>query len=421
MKGTSQRRVVWVHDGDHLLNPFICQAAETLVDAGYSATVLDRLDRPGRTRYEHVGLGGLAHDDGNDVRVGCGQPYRRQTVGSSFPAGLRRCLLRAVSSAISTVIPPRSRSNLLDVWAQFRFLFSVLLHTLLRRPNIIIATMPSVATVGSIAAGLLRARLVYYPFELYGEQAFRVPERWKKLERHVLRTRIDSLITQNEERARIYVDERGARIAPTIVRNFKPFRGVAQSGDLRGLLGLAAQYRIVLYEGFLSGGRWLDKLILCAAYLPEDVRLVFIGRALRWWKEHAPSLLSASELSQKVLTLPWIPQEQLLEYVAAADVGIIIYDDQVRNNYYCAPGKLSDYVLAGVPVVAPDFPTIGPIIRDYGIGATFSGPEPGGIAVAINLVLSTPKEYWSTGLDRVRKDMVWETQVPIFLEAVAGQ
>jgi len=109
-----------------------------------------------------------------------------------------------------------------------------------------------------------------------------------------------------------------------------------------------------------------------------------------------------------------------MDYVADAEVGVIIHDNLVRNNYHCEPGELSDYVLAGVPLVAPNFPTIAPDVDHYSIGATFDNQEPEEIAGAINEVLSTPGHVWRLAPEKALEDLVWETQVPNLLEAVTG-
>jgi hypothetical protein len=184
---------------------------------------------------------------------------------------------------------------------------------------------------------------------------------------------------------------------------------------------LSKDVRIAVYEGRLIPGRWLRNLVECVHFLPDDVRLVFIGEESNWWKESVNPLLMMPEISRKTLVMTWVPHSDLLNYVVDADVGIIIYDDQVRNNYLCEPGKLSDYVLAGVPVVAPNFPTIAPIVHRYAIGTVFLSPEPSEIARSIIQVLSTAREDWQPALTRAREKLIWETQVPALFGAVIGK
>jgi glycosyltransferase involved in cell wall biosynthesis len=288
------------------------------------------------------------------------------------------------------------------------------------RPDCIIATLPHAALAGWAAAAHLKARLVYYPFELFGEQSGHVSRTLRRLERLTLRYGIDSLITQNEARGRVYREERGARVTPVIVHNYKPQRAARHTGRLRALLGLGDDVRIVLYQGQLVHGRWLDRLLLAAPALPPGVQLVFMGEVFPWWTAEAEPLLRDPAIGARVHVAPWVPYAELMEYVADADAGVIIYDDRVRNNYLCEPGKLSDYVSAGVPVVAPDFPTIEPVVRQYGLGRCFSGGDPRLIAHAISEVLACPRAAWQPVLQRAARELIWETQLPAFLSAVAG-
>jgi len=417
MTEKARKRVVWLYDGDHLNHPFIRQAAESLVDVGYSVTILDRAITSGRTRYRHIALGQLVpHLNGVRLKKAERQEREQTHWPRSRVTVPDRLLVKALSAA-KIIVPVQWRSRL----NTSSFLSRILLHTIARRPAIIIATSPTVAAMGWLASEVLRSRFVYYPFELYGEQHVQVPRLWRRVELQILRRGVHALITQNEERARIYVQERGARVEPSIVHNYKRRQRVVRVGKLRTLLGLPDDVRIVLYEGSLSPGRWLEKLVESAPHLPDDTRLVFMGKKFSWWMQNVEPLLIAPEMARKILIVPEVSHSELLNYVADAEVGIIIYDDQVRNNYYCAPGKLSDYVLAGVPVVAPNFPTIAPIISHYAIGATFTSPEPVEIARAIIRVLSVPREAWQTALQRAQEDLVWETQAPGFLTAVGGE
>jgi glycosyltransferase involved in cell wall biosynthesis len=371
MKTNTPKRVVWLYARDHTKHPFISLAAKSLVEAGYVVSVLDFAARPGNTSYQHIPV--------------------------TWPSKLRYGL-------------------------SLPYFLNVLRHILAKRPAIIIATLPIPAAVGWLAATLLGSRLVYYPFELYGEQVLPVPTLLRKLEIQILSRGIDALITQNEDRAKIYLQERHARVKPIIVHNYKPRQKVNSSGKLRNLLCLPSECRIVLYEGILDMGRCLDRLVQAAVYLPEDSRLVLMGETkLSWWTPVLEPMLNDPAIARKILVAPWVPQADLLEYVADADVGIIIYEPGPRNNYYCEPGKLSDYVFAGVPIAASGFPTIEPIIRRYGIGETFASPEPVEIAQAITSVLSVPKDTWQLALERAREDLAWETQVTAFLKAVSGE
>ncbi len=89
-------------------------------------------------------------------------------------------------------------------------------------------------------------------------------------------------------------------------------------------------------------------------------------------------------------------------------------------NYLCEPGKLSDYVLAKVPIVAPNFPTIEPVIAEYGVGVCFDGSSPEAIAAAIVRVLEPGRSHWLPALEKAGRRLVWSTQALDLVAAVTG-
>jgi glycosyltransferase involved in cell wall biosynthesis len=294
-------------------------------------------------------------------------------------------------------------------------------YAILIRPDVLICTMPQALLTGWLIKKLSSCRLVYYPFELYGEQAHRVPVIWERIEKKLLAGGdIDEIITQNEARARVYREDRGSVVEPVIVQNFKKYMDVRPTNKLRDALNLSENIRIVVYEGGFVPGRWLDRLIQSVEFLQSNTRLVLIGKKTPWWDKNIAPVLEDILVQQRVICMSWLPPEKLPEYIADADVGVIIYDDSVRNNYYCAPGKLSDYVIAGVPVIAPNFPTIGPFIRQHGIGETFDGGSPEQIAGAILKLLDKPRSAWVQALDAAKQELIWETQENVFVDTVIG-
>jgi len=391
-----------LYEGDHVNHPFIRLAATSLAESGNEVLVMDNASQVLTAKYKHqLTVSKLARSRNNSTRT------ERRTVSKN------KSLLRQVAG-----LRPIRYGRLFA--SRMRFWGFVLARILKSRPNVIISSLPAGFLAAAAACKLTRARLVYYPFELFGEQVKPVPNRWLRIERWLLSHVVDTLVTQNEKRAEVYLYERGSRVQPVTIGNYKAWKNVRPQNKLRELLGVPDGKRLVLYEGLLTSGRWLDKLIGSVEYLPDDVCLGFVGSKRRWWVETIEPLLEHMAIGNKVAVGPLIPHDDLLSYVADADAGVIIYDDFVRNNYYCAPGKLSDYVLAGVPIVAPDFPTIGPVIDRLKIGTTFSSSEPQEIAKAILEVLDAPRQYWATGLDKARNEMVWETQAPKLLEAITG-
>ncbi len=237
----------------------------------------------------------------------------------------------------------------------------------------------------------------------------------------MLRHGVDAVLTQNDCRAEVLVKERGSRVAPGIVHNYKPIRPEKrQPGRLRARHNIAARKKIVLYEGMIVDGRWLEYVAQAVLHLPENVVMVMMGQEKMKWRQVHAAQIEPALASGRLILAPPVPHDELLDYVADADVGVIIYDDSVRNNVFCEPGKLSDYISVGVPVVAPNFPTIGPVVQGRGLGLCFDGHSPEAIAATLMGVLAKPKSRWSDALMRACSELTWETQAPTLLAAVDG-
>jgi glycosyltransferase involved in cell wall biosynthesis len=308
------------------------------------------------------------------------------------------------------------RYDTLDLWALYVRGF----RKLMRLPaDVIVASRPEAAITAFLAAKLRGKRFVYFPFELYGEQITRPNPLLLWAERLILR-RADAVITQNAERARVYVEERGAATTPFIVHNYKTAQPTRRGGRLRPALGVPAAQRIVLYEGLLIPGRWLDRLAQSVLHLPDDVSVVLMGREKMGWRASVAEALAPALATGRLHILPPVSHHDLPDWVADADAGVVIYDDAVRNNLYCEPGKLTDYLSVGVPVVAPDFPTVGPLVRNLGVGGVFEGGEPQAIARAVLAVLARPRSEWRGALDGACASLTWESQTPALMAAVTG-
>ena len=291
------------------------------------------------------------------------------------------------------------------------------------KPDVIISFLPGGFAAAQLWAHRRVCRTIYYPFELYGKQRSKYSTAVVLLEMLSFLSKPDAVITQNEHRAQFYVDKRGCQTKPVIAHNYKlkPKADCAPI-DFHIQHGIPRHKRIVLYQGMLSEGRWLDRLVLSAKYLPDDAVLVLMGpKQPKWWAKNIEPMLADKSLSSKLVVLEQVDHEMVFSYALAASVGVVIYDDSVLNNVYCEPGKICDFVHAGVPVIAPGFPSIKPVIEDGNLGVTFTDFSPRGIGDAISAVLAYPEEYFSASLRAAAKYMTWEAQWPALSRCILGQ
>jgi glycosyltransferase involved in cell wall biosynthesis len=129
-------------------------------------------------------------------------------------------------------------------------------------------------------------------------------------------------------------------------------------------------------------------------HLPKDVTVVLMGREKMGWRASVEAAIAPALATGRLVIAPPVSHDDLPDFVADADLGVVIYDDAVRNNLYCEPGKLTDYLSVGVPVIAPTFPPSAPWCASFGIGVTFTGGSPQAIAQAVLQALATPGAKW---------------------------
>jgi len=301
----------------------------------------------------------------------------------------------------------------------FEFYLRMLYHSIKVKPSIIIASLPASGWLAFIVSRILAIPFIYYPFEIYGEEYERLkrkkyPRFGVIAEKVLLRFCVDAFITQNKHRAKYYKEQRWLGLSPTIIQNFKPKNNVINNGLIRKTLGLNTKDRIILYEGdILQHGRNIVEMIKAVKWFPPNTVLVIMGKVAKYAKENILPLIEKSPYKDKVFIMKWVPHDSLLPVIADANVGLISYANYGANNYYCAPGKISDYVNCGIPFVCPKFPPLESILTEYNIGCYFEDTSPKSIANGVNKVLDRSFLEWEKSLNVAKKDLVWEAQEPI--------
>lgn len=350
-------------------------------EAGHEVHVVDRTADPIDVLYQHAGT--LFHRDG--IRIG--GRFVRRTAKISRLTGWPVLLVKAL-------------------W---------------NRPDICVVDLPPTLLAGWICKLVFGSRLVYHPYELFGEQSSRPNWFLARIEQWLLGGQVDCLVTQNDMRANFYRNRKGYQGEVVIVSNTKKAPlDLMSRHDLRQVLGVSTGMRLVVYEGALIPGRCLEELVEAFGLIErDDIGLVLVGKLTMWAEEKLVPKLKNFSVKGKVWHINHVPHNEVVPLVRSCDAGVIIYDPQYLNNLYCAPGKLSDYLHAGVPLIVPDFPTLGELVRHQRIGVTFDGTTAKSISKAILEVFSRPREEWTANIARALEVISYDTDLNAFLGALS--
>jgi len=173
---------------------------------------------------------------------------------------------------------------------------------------------------------------------------------------------------------------------PLVVRNVpdRRFQSITNAAEnLRARCGIPPESLIFLYQGRLSPGRQVEQIIEAFLGLPKSYHLLFMGSG-----ELEGDVRQAAANHPNIHLCPMVPPSQVLAYTTQADIGLIGMEDTCLNHRLSLPNKLFEYLVAGIPVIIPDFPEMRRLVDRYQCGWSWCG----GTASFGKLILSLSKQ-----------------------------
>ena len=253
------------------------------------------------------------------------------------------------------------------------------------RPDVVHAHDVNTLPTAWRAARRTGARLVYDAHEIStdreGYRELRGLIAWAEKR---LMPRADATITTTEMRAKFFA--RAYHMPrPLVLQNRPRFQDLSRGALIRDRLGLGEGLPIVLYQGGLQPGRGLEDLVAAMPELPP-CHLVYIGggRLLVPLK----AMVAERGLGDRVHFVPTVPLSELLNWTASADIGVQPIRNTCLNHLSTDSNKLFEYAMAGLPVVASDFPEIRRVVRSHDIGLLFDPEIPGELAAALGRLVA---------------------------------
>jgi glycosyltransferase involved in cell wall biosynthesis len=275
---------------------------------------------------------------------------------------------------------------------------------------------------GLVPAAAAQARaggsMVYDSHELYLESGSlpRLPGLARRMlsvyEGRLVR-RADAVITVNDSIAGELSKRYGVPL-PAVVMNCPPLTlkpATRATSPLRSAMPLGSA-RVLVIHGTLSRGKGLLEAATALALLPDDCKLLVLGRGPLADRLH--ELSQSVELRGRLIIHPPVSQGELLAWLSGADVAVIAFTPDSLNQRYATPNRLFESLGAGVPVVVSDFPELRRIVEENDLGVVCDPTDPTSIADAARRLLDEPSSAREGRRIRCRKAVEatynWEHQ-----------
>lgn len=259
-----------------------------------------------------------------------------------------------------------------------------------------------------LAAKLKRKKIVYDAHELFCEleEVVHRPltlKGWKWIEK-VSIPRMDACYTVNNSLKNIFEN--------TYKKPFAVVRNISL------LKNNPIQYNYtdgyILYQGAINVGRCFEFLI--PAMQQVDRTLIICGEGN--YLSKAKELVNTLKLNHKIIFKGYIPPRELESITQKACIGITLFIATSGNNKLSLANRFFDYMQAGVPQIAMNYPEYAAINTHIEVANLIDMPSENNIAKALNELLHNEPYYKKLHQNSLlaKNTYCWENEEQVLLK-----
>jgi len=191
----------------------------------------------------------------------------------------------------------------------------------------------------------------------------------------------------------------------TIIRNYPILKSIQSKSKFD------FERPTLIYEGGLAEERGISQIVQAMEYVSpsRNIKLILCGK---FFPESYQKKVRKLRGFDKVEYLGWIEPEEVWLKINQATFGIVCFLPK-ENHIKAMPNKLFEYMAAGLPVIASNFPLWKEIVEGNKCGLTVNPIEPIEIAKAVEYLIEHPQEarkMGENGRKAVLEKYNWENE-----------
>jgi glycosyltransferase involved in cell wall biosynthesis len=335
-----------------------------------------------------------------------------QSFGPALAATVHRAGARAVQGAIRLISGPRATLSVLRFTLQTNALLWDRASQIGRESNLVYCHDLYTLQAGVMLKRRWGVRLVYdsheyYPYQ-YTSRCFRaVIGAYEAM----LVREVDVYITVSpqlaEELERVY------RARPVhAIPNVEPVPDPKPPIPKSEMSNLADGRLKLLFQGTFAEGRGLEEVLREWTGVDGTRVALFLRGPQNEWRERLERLAEElGLLGKSVYVLPPVLEKDLIGAAQEADIGLIPYKGDLPSYRLACPNKLSQYLHAGLAILANRIPFVEQTVARGQVGVCYDVDQPGSLARAVEALTGDPPAFErlrKNALEFARSEYNWE-------------
>ncbi|MGJ5813081.1 glycosyltransferase family 4 protein [Paludibaculum fermentans] len=153
----------------------------------------------------------------------------------------------------------------------------------------------------------------------------------------------------------------------------------ARSEATRSLHGVAPDETLLVLHGGHSALRATDILIEALSLLPPHFKLAMTSTRTRTIE----AVANRCGVLDRIIFLGAQDYVKMLQFTVNGDIGILLHVNNDLGNFFQAPGRLTEYLACGLPVLTSNFTGLQLLVKEHGLGRAVNPESAADVAAGL--------------------------------------